>query len=117
MLVEAGHEVVGSTRSPEKTAELAALGAEPVVVDALDEPAVMTVWSSKIRFRLQIGSFSMSVSEFWHLWGFKTCVSVCKSAVSRDANRVLTPHTSLARSRSPREANPSPLGEGLLRDL
>jgi nucleoside-diphosphate-sugar epimerase len=42
MLVEAGHEVVGSTRSPEKTAELAALGAEPVVVDALDEPAVMT---------------------------------------------------------------------------
>jgi nucleoside-diphosphate-sugar epimerase len=41
MLVGAGHDVVGSTRSPEKTAELAELGAEPVVMDALDARAVL----------------------------------------------------------------------------
>jgi 2-alkyl-3-oxoalkanoate reductase len=41
MLVGAGHEVIGSTRSPEKVAELTALAAEPVVVDALDEEAVI----------------------------------------------------------------------------
>jgi 2-alkyl-3-oxoalkanoate reductase len=40
-LVAAGHDVVGSTRSQEKTAELAALGAEPMVVDGLDEQAVL----------------------------------------------------------------------------
>jgi nucleoside-diphosphate-sugar epimerase len=41
MLVEAGHEVVGSTRSPEKAAELAALGAEPAVLDGLDGEGVL----------------------------------------------------------------------------
>jgi nucleoside-diphosphate-sugar epimerase len=41
MLVGAGREVIGSTRSPEKVAELAALAAEPVVVDVLDEEAVI----------------------------------------------------------------------------
>jgi nucleoside-diphosphate-sugar epimerase len=39
-LVRRGHEVVGSTRTPGKTARLRALGAEPVVMDALDEAAV-----------------------------------------------------------------------------
>ncbi|MFG2018220.1 NAD-dependent epimerase/dehydratase family protein [Actinomadura geliboluensis] len=39
-LVEAGHEVVGTTRSPAKTGMLHALGAEPVVIDALDPDAV-----------------------------------------------------------------------------
>lgn len=40
LLVTAGHEVVGSTRSPDKTSELARLGAEPLVMDALDEESV-----------------------------------------------------------------------------
>ena len=40
-LVEAGHEVVGSTHSPGRTVELAALGVEPALMDALDEEAVM----------------------------------------------------------------------------
>jgi nucleoside-diphosphate-sugar epimerase len=35
LLVEAGHEVIGSTHSREKATELAELGAEPVVMDAL----------------------------------------------------------------------------------
>ena len=39
-LVERGHEVVGTTRSAAKTGSLRALGAEPVVVDALDPDAV-----------------------------------------------------------------------------
>jgi nucleoside-diphosphate-sugar epimerase len=40
-LVERGHEVVGTTRSAEKTATVAELGAEPVVLDLLDPPAVL----------------------------------------------------------------------------
>jgi 2-alkyl-3-oxoalkanoate reductase len=39
-LVKHGHEVVGTTRTPAKTERLRRLGAEPVVIDALDEVAV-----------------------------------------------------------------------------
>jgi nucleoside-diphosphate-sugar epimerase len=39
-LVDRGHEVVGTSRSPEKSARLAALGAEPVVLELLDPDAV-----------------------------------------------------------------------------
>ncbi len=39
-LVEAGHEVVAMTRLPDKTAGLRGLGGQPVVADALDQPAV-----------------------------------------------------------------------------
>jgi nucleoside-diphosphate-sugar epimerase len=39
-LVGAGHEVVGMTRTPAKAASLEALGARPVVADALDPDAV-----------------------------------------------------------------------------
>jgi nucleoside-diphosphate-sugar epimerase len=39
-LVAAGHEVVGMTRSPAKTESLLALGAQPVVADALDPEMV-----------------------------------------------------------------------------
>ena len=38
-LVAAGHDVVGMTRSPAKTDGLRALGARPVVADALDAAA------------------------------------------------------------------------------
>jgi nucleoside-diphosphate-sugar epimerase len=39
-LLDRGHEVVGSTRSEEKAQELRDLGAEPVLLDVLDEHAV-----------------------------------------------------------------------------
>ena len=39
-LIASGHEVVGMTRSPAKLAALRALGARPVVADALDAEAV-----------------------------------------------------------------------------
>jgi 2-alkyl-3-oxoalkanoate reductase len=39
-LIERGHEVIGSSRSPDKAERLRALGAEPVVLDALDARAV-----------------------------------------------------------------------------
>jgi hypothetical protein len=39
-LVDRGHEVVGSSRSPENAARLRALGAEPVALDLLDRGAV-----------------------------------------------------------------------------
>jgi nucleoside-diphosphate-sugar epimerase len=40
MLVAEGHEVTGMTRSPAKADSLRAAGAEPVVCDALDAPAL-----------------------------------------------------------------------------
>lgn len=39
-LLEAGHDVVGTTRSPERATALRAAGAEAVVLDALDAPAL-----------------------------------------------------------------------------
>src|SRR5918992_385394 len=42
-LVARGHEVVGTTRSAAKTGALRALGAEPVIVDALDPDSVADV--------------------------------------------------------------------------
>jgi nucleoside-diphosphate-sugar epimerase len=41
LLAERGHEVVGTTRSQAKVAQLWDLGAKPVVVDALDRDAVI----------------------------------------------------------------------------
>ena len=44
-LLDRGHEVVGSTRSEEKAQELRDLGAEPVMLDLLDEQAVHTAFA------------------------------------------------------------------------
>jgi len=41
LLRAAGHQVTGTTRSADKAAALARLGAEPVVVDVFDAPALM----------------------------------------------------------------------------
>ena len=40
MLVASGFEVTGMTRSPEKTAQIRASGATPVIADALNAEAV-----------------------------------------------------------------------------
>lgn len=40
MLVAAGHTVAATTRTPGRAAQIQAMGATPVVVDGLDEPAV-----------------------------------------------------------------------------
>src|SRR4051812_676439 len=40
LLTARGHTVTGTTRSPDKAGALRALGAEPVVLDGLDRPAV-----------------------------------------------------------------------------
>jgi nucleoside-diphosphate-sugar epimerase len=39
-LINAGHEVIGTSRSPDKTEQLRSIGAEPVVLEALDARAV-----------------------------------------------------------------------------
>ena len=41
VLLERGHTVIGTTRSPKKASALSQAGAEPVVLDALDHDAVM----------------------------------------------------------------------------
>jgi len=41
LLVSDGHHVVGMTKTPAKTGQLQAMGAEPVLADALDRPAVL----------------------------------------------------------------------------
>lgn len=46
LLVAHGHQVVGATRTAEKAARLRAAGAEPVVVDALDRPALVRAVSA-----------------------------------------------------------------------
>jgi nucleoside-diphosphate-sugar epimerase len=43
LLIDAGHTVVGSSRSDAKAAQLRALGAEPVLVDVFDSAALMRV--------------------------------------------------------------------------
>ncbi len=40
LLLEAGHEVAGTTRSPDKTDQIAAMGARPVIADALDRQSI-----------------------------------------------------------------------------
>jgi 2-alkyl-3-oxoalkanoate reductase len=45
-LVEAGHHVIGSTRTPGKAAVLESRGAEPVVMDGLDADSVMEAVTS-----------------------------------------------------------------------
>jgi nucleoside-diphosphate-sugar epimerase len=40
LLVEAGHRVLGTTRKPERAGDLAAAGAEPVLLDVFDAAAV-----------------------------------------------------------------------------
>ena len=42
-LVDRGHEVIGTSRSPEKTEHIRTLGAEPVALDLLDRAAVRRV--------------------------------------------------------------------------
>jgi uncharacterized protein YbjT (DUF2867 family) len=41
MLVERGHDVVATTRSPEKAGALRAMGSEPVIADALDREGIV----------------------------------------------------------------------------
>src|SRR5882724_9396555 len=41
LLVSDGHHVVAMTKTPAKTGQLQAMGAEPVLADALDRPAVL----------------------------------------------------------------------------
>ncbi len=43
MLIKAGHEVAGTTRSTAKSEQIAALGAHPIVVDALNPHAMFTI--------------------------------------------------------------------------
>jgi len=40
LLINAGHEVIGTTRTPAKTALITAIGGQPIVVDVLDREAI-----------------------------------------------------------------------------
>jgi nucleoside-diphosphate-sugar epimerase len=69
-LVAAGHEVVGMTRTPSKQDGLRALGAEPVVADALDSEAVARVVGEAepevIVHQLTALSGTLSASDMRH---------------------------------------------------
>jgi NADPH:quinone reductase-like Zn-dependent oxidoreductase len=57
LLVAAGHEVAGMTRSPGKIAELRALGAEPVLCDVYDADALreaVVLYRPEAVMRLQL---------------------------------------------------------------
>jgi nucleoside-diphosphate-sugar epimerase len=51
-LVERGHEVIGTSRSPERANRLRAWGAEPVVLDLLDPAAVRRAVGAQPPFRV-----------------------------------------------------------------
>src|SRR3989441_1224297 len=46
LLISGGHYVIAATRTPDKVMSLRAVGAEPVVVDALDRAAIMKAIAS-----------------------------------------------------------------------
>jgi len=66
-LVERGHEVVGTSRSPEKADRLRAQGAEAVVLDLLDAPAVReAVAAARPDAIVHQGTALAGLSDFKH---------------------------------------------------
>jgi nucleoside-diphosphate-sugar epimerase len=66
-LIERGHEVVGTASSAEKTERVRTLGAEPVVLDALDVQAVReTVAAARPDAIVHEGTALTGISDFKH---------------------------------------------------
>jgi len=66
-LVQRGHEVTGTSRSPEKTERLRAQGAEPVVLDLLDARAVReAVAAARPEAIVHQASALAGLSDFKH---------------------------------------------------
>ena len=66
-LVDQGHEVIGTSRSPERAERLHALGAEPMVLDALDRDAVRrAVVDSKPEAIVHQATALADLSDFKH---------------------------------------------------
>ncbi len=67
-LVDRGHEVIGTSRSPERAERLRALGAEPIVVDLLDPRAVQkAVTDTKPDAIIHQATALAGLSDFKHL--------------------------------------------------
>jgi 2-alkyl-3-oxoalkanoate reductase len=66
-LVDRGHEVIGSSRSPDRAERLRALGAEPIVLDLLDPGAVRkAVVDSKPDAIIHQATALADLSDFKH---------------------------------------------------
>lgn len=66
-LVERGHEVIGTSRSPERAGRLHALGGEPIVLDLLDSRAVRkAVVDTKPDAIIHQATALAGVSDFKH---------------------------------------------------
>ena len=66
-LIDQGHEVIGTCRSPERTERLHALGAEPVVLDLLDPEAVrQAVVHAKPEAIIHQATALTGLSDFRH---------------------------------------------------
>jgi len=66
-LIDEGHQVIGTARSPERAARLKALGAEPVVLDLLDGAAVVkAVVASKPDAIVHQATALKDLSDFKH---------------------------------------------------
>src|SRR5688572_25441739 len=67
-LIERGHEVVGTVSSPDKTEQVRDLGAEPVVLDALDAQAVReTVAAARPDAIVHEATSLTGLSDFRHV--------------------------------------------------
>jgi 2-alkyl-3-oxoalkanoate reductase len=66
-LVDRGHEVIGTSRSPDRAERLHALGAEPMVLDLLDPRAVRTaVFDTKPDAIIHQATALAGLSDFKH---------------------------------------------------
>jgi 2-alkyl-3-oxoalkanoate reductase len=66
-LVDRGHEVIGTSRSPDRAERLHALGAEPIVLDLLDPRAVRTaVFDTKPDAIVHQATALAGLSDFKH---------------------------------------------------
>jgi 2-alkyl-3-oxoalkanoate reductase len=66
-LVDRGHEVIGTSRSPDRAERLHALGAEPIVLDLLDPRAVRTaVFDTKPDAIIHQATALAGLSDFKH---------------------------------------------------
>jgi nucleoside-diphosphate-sugar epimerase len=104
-LVDQGHEVIGTCRSPDKVERLHALGAEPVVLDVLDSRAVReAVADAKPDAIIHEATALADLSDFKHFDAASPRPTGC---APRARTRCWPPHERQGRGGSSPRASPA----------
>jgi nucleoside-diphosphate-sugar epimerase len=85
MLIEAGHEVAGTTRSPNKRDQITALGGRPIILDAMDRDAVFAVLEAEkpdvvISQMTDLATRDFAANSKLRIEGSRNLVDASKSA-------------------------------------